>query len=81
MTEVARNLGRSLGWVSKWKRRYAEESWTGLKDQPRAPINYGNELSVTVKQAICQARLELEAEAELGIGLKLEFIPFTWRNR
>lgn len=69
-TEVAKNLNRSLGWVSKWKRRYAEESWTGLKDKPRAPINHGNELSATIKQAICQARLELEAEAELGVGLK-----------
>lgn len=70
VTEVARNLNRSLGWVSKWKRRYAEESWTGLKDKSRAPLNHGNELSAAVKQAICQARLELEAEAGLGDGLK-----------
>ena len=70
VTEVARNMTRSLGWVSKWKRRYAEESWTGLKDKSRAPLNHGNELSATVKQAICQARLELEAAAELGDDLK-----------
>lgn len=70
MTEVARNLNRSLGWVSKWKRRYAEGSWTGLKEKSRAPVKPGNELETTIKQAICQTRLELEAEAELGIGLK-----------
>jgi transposase InsO family protein len=70
MTEVAKNLNRSLGWVSKWNRRYAEESWTGLKEKSRAPIQHGNELSLTIKEAICQTRMELEAEAELGVGLK-----------
>lgn len=70
MTEVAKNLNRSLGWVSKWKQRYEEGSWTGLKDKSRAPIRHGNQLSTTIKEAICQTRLELEAEAELGIGLK-----------
>lgn len=70
MVEVARNLNRSLGWVSKWNRRYLEGSWTGLKEKSRAPINHGHELSPTIKEAICQARLELEAEAELGVGLK-----------
>lgn len=70
MVEVARSLNRSLGWVSKWKQRYAEGSWTGLKEKSRAPINHGNQLSPTIKQAIYQARLELEAEAELGVGLK-----------
>lgn len=70
VTEVARNLNRSLGWVSKWKRRYTEESWTGLQDKCCAPINHGNKLSAAVKQAICQARMELEVEAKLGTGLK-----------
>lgn len=70
MSEVARNLNRSLGWVAKWKRRYAEGSWTGLKDKSCAPTNHGNRLSAAMRQAICQARLELEAEAELGVGLK-----------
>ena len=70
IAEVARNMNRSPGWVAKWKRRYAEGSWTGLKEKSRAPIQHGNQTSVAIKQAICQARLELEAEAELGVGLK-----------
>jgi transposase InsO family protein len=70
MTEVARSLNRSLGWVSKWNRRYAEGSWTGLKEKSRAPIQHGNQLTSAIKEAVCQARLELEAEAELGVGLK-----------
>jgi transposase InsO family protein len=70
MTEVASNLNRSLGWVSKWKQRYEAGSWTGLKEQSRAPLKHGNQLPATVKEAIIQTRLELEAEAELGDGLK-----------
>ena len=70
MTEVASSLNRSLGWVSKWNRRYAEGSWTGLKEKSRAPIQHGKQLSTTIKKAICQTRMELEAEAELGFGLK-----------
>jgi len=70
IAEVAKILNRSPGWVSKWKRRYEEGSWTGLKEKSRAPITHGNQLSATIKQAVCQTRMELEAEAELGIGLK-----------
>lgn len=70
MTEVATNLGHSLGWVSKWKQRYEAGSWTGLKDQSRAPIQHGNQTSTKIKEAIIETRLELEAEAELGEGLK-----------
>lgn len=70
MAEVAENMNRSLGWVAKWKRRYHESGWKGLKDKSRAPIAHGNKLPMALKQIICQTRLELEAEAELGIGLK-----------
>ena len=70
ITEVARNMNRSPGWVTKWKQRYAQEGWPGLKDKSRAPIQHGNKLSATIRQAICQTRLELEAEASLGNGLK-----------
>ena len=68
--EVANDLGRSTGWVSKWKQRYEAGSWTGLKERARAPIRHGNQLPAIIKKTIIETRLELEAEAELGEGLK-----------
>lgn len=70
ITEVANDLGRSTGWVCKWKQRYEAGSWTGLKERSRAPIQHGNQLPATIKETIIETRLELEAEAELGEGLK-----------
>jgi transposase InsO family protein len=70
MADVAQTLNRSLGWVSKWKQRYETEGWTGLKERSRAPLKHGNRLPTETKEAIVQARLELEANAELGEGLK-----------
>jgi transposase InsO family protein len=70
MTEVSNNLGRSIGWVSKWYRRFNEEGWRGLQDRSRAPKNRPHRLRPSVRQAVCQVRLELEAEAALGTGLK-----------
>lgn len=35
ITEVANDLGRSTGWVCKWKQRYEAGSWTGLKEISR----------------------------------------------
>lgn len=70
MIEVAENMNRSLGWVAKWNRRFQKNGWAGLRDKSRAPIQHGHKLPVHVRQAICQARLELEANAELGLGLK-----------
>lgn len=70
MTEVANNLSRSIGWVSKWYHRYLEEGWQGLHDRSRIPKSFPNRLPATVKQIICQTRRELEVEAALGTGLK-----------
>lgn len=70
MAEVAKTLNRSLGWVCKWKQRYEEDGWQGLKDRSRAPTKHGNQLPTAVKKAIIQARLEVEADAMLGKGLK-----------
>jgi transposase InsO family protein len=68
--EVAQNMNRSVGWVSKWKKRFETEGWPGLRDRSRAPKRPGKTLPVEVKSAICQARMELECEAALGNGLK-----------
>jgi transposase InsO family protein len=68
--EAAQCLDRSPNWVWKWHKRYREDSWSGLKERSRAPKCHGNKLPETVRQAVRQARLELEAEASLGEGLK-----------
>lgn len=68
--EVAQSLNRSPRWVAKWHKRYKEKGWPGLKEQSRAPQKHGQQMPASVRAAICQARLELEAEAALGEGLK-----------
>lgn len=70
VSTIATNLGRSIGWVSKWLARYEAESWTGLKDHSRAPKRIIHETSPDIQAAICRIRMELEMEAELGSGLK-----------
>lgn len=68
--EVAQNLGRCVGWVCKWQKRFQAKGWKGLLTQSRAPKHPGNKVAAAVRVAIRQARLELEAEAALGEGLK-----------
>lgn len=68
--EVAANLGRHENWVSKWRNRFQEEGWQGLRSRSRRPKKHGRELAPEVRQAIIEVRLELEANAALGEGLK-----------
>lgn len=70
VVEVARRLNRSPRWVRKWRKRFEAEGWRGLKDRSRAPHTHGTRLPDSIRQAIVQARSELEAEAERGAGLK-----------
>jgi transposase len=61
---VAKQLHRSLAWVYKWHNRFgAEQQWDSLNDRSRAPQTHPNQLSVPERQAIIQARSELEMEA------------------
>ncbi len=69
-TEVATELGRSPQWVGKWWREYQVSGWAGLREKSRAPHQHGRRLSPAIRQAVQQARSELEAEAAGGIGLK-----------
>lgn len=67
---VAQQLQRHRNWVEKWYKRYQQEGWSGLKDRSRAPKTHGRKIKEEVRQAICQARSELEAEAATDVGLK-----------
>jgi len=60
---VAAALGRSLAWVYKWQARFAREGWAGLQSRSRAPHHPARRIPDTTRQAIRQARSELEAEA------------------
>lgn len=68
--EVVQTLNRHENWVRKWGQRYQAEGWAGLQDRSRAPQQHGRKLSAEARQAICQARSELEAAAASGAGLK-----------
>lgn len=68
--EVASALGRSERWVRKWWARFQTDSWEGLHDQSRCPHRLARQTSAAHKQAICEARSELEAEAATGDRLK-----------
>lgn len=64
-TQVSHELGCSRAWVYKWWRRFqAQEAWEDLADRPRTPQHCPRQLSATLRQAILQARRELEAEAD-----------------
>jgi len=62
--EVAQELGRSLAWVYKWQTRFkVNQDWGDLQDGSRVPHHQPSQLSEKSRQAIRQARSELEAEA------------------
>jgi transposase len=62
--EVAAILQRSPAWVYKWRQRFFErQAWEDLQERSRAPHRRPRQLAEAVRQAICQARSQLEAEA------------------
>lgn len=69
-TEVAQQLKRTARWVRKWHRRFLQEGWGGLEERSRAPHTSGNRLPEHLRQAVVQARSELEAEAARSDRLK-----------
>jgi transposase len=70
VSEVASNLGRHKNWVCKWRKRFEEEGWQGLRSRSRAPHKHGCKIAPKIRAAIIETRLEIEAAAALGEGLK-----------
>jgi transposase InsO family protein len=68
--EVAKQLERSPAWVRKYRRRFRQSSYAGLKEQSRAPHHVHNKQSIEMREAVIQARMELEAQAQTKGGLK-----------
>ncbi len=63
-SEAAQELSRARAWAYKWKTRYEQAGWEGLKPQSRAPKHVPRHTPVEVQQAILRVRSELEAERE-----------------
>lgn len=61
--EAAQELGRSVAWCYKWKARYEQAGWEGLKERSRAPRHVARKTGERVRQEILRVRSELEAEA------------------
>jgi hypothetical protein len=62
--EAAHELGRSVPWCYKWKRRYEQEGWAGMKERARTPHHVACKTPDRVREAILRVRSELEAEAQ-----------------
>jgi putative transposase len=62
--EAAQELGRSVPWCYKWKKRYEQEGWAGMKERTRAPHHVAGKTPDRVREAILRMRSELEAEAQ-----------------
>ena len=62
--EAAWELQRSSSWAYKWKTRFAQDGWVGLRSHSCAPKHVPGKTPVEVRQEILRIRSELEAEAE-----------------
>lgn len=62
--EAAAELGYCLSWAYKWRGRFDEAGWDGLKSQSRAPRHQPSRTSEKTKRKILEIRVELEEEAK-----------------
>ena len=58
-TEVLQRVGRSRGWLSKWRTRYAERGTAGLHSHRRGPRHHPQAWPSLIRQMIVQARRRL----------------------
>jgi hypothetical protein len=63
-SEAAQELGRAPSWCYKWKARYEQEGWAGLKERSRAPCHVARKTPAEVRQEILRIRSILEVEAQ-----------------
>jgi hypothetical protein len=63
VSQAAQEVGRARCWGYKWKARYDQEGWAGLKEKSRAPHYVARKTPAVVRQEILRVRSVLEAEA------------------
>ena len=68
--EIVKECERSERWFYKWRARYEQEGWQGLKSQSKAPKKHGTKYTTRMRQVIIETRSELEAGTALGTELK-----------
>jgi transposase InsO family protein len=62
--EAAQELSRSVPWCYKWKTRYEQEGWEGVRERSRAPRHVACKTPEQVRREILRIRSQLEAEAQ-----------------
>lgn len=62
--QASRELGRAPSWGYKWKARYDQDGWAGVKERSRAPRHVSRKTAEPVRQEILRVRSVLEAEAQ-----------------
>jgi putative transposase len=68
--DILKRLERSRSWLKKWKRRFNQEGWTGLKSQSRAPKRVSRAYDGRTHRAVEAARRRLERRTLGLIGAK-----------
>src|SRR5262245_43587281 len=69
MAEVARSVGRSVGWVHKMVKRYRLCGYEALAPRSRARKSQASKMSETYEDEICELRKSLsEAGLDAGAG-------------
>ena len=63
VSRIAELLNRSESWVYKWRTRFDQEGWPGLRSRPRTPHHHPTQLSDSIYETIRTVRSELEEEA------------------
>lgn len=69
-TAVARELGRSSRWVTKWVRRYDADGEAGLMDRSRRPKQSPGRLDNVVRSDVLRIRAELSDHRHANVGAK-----------
>lgn len=64
VSQATEELGRALAWGYKWKARYEQEGWAGIKARSRAPYRVARQTPAVVRQEVLRVRSVLEAEAQ-----------------
>lgn len=58
-TTILKRLGRSRAWLSKWKKRFDQFGWEGLKSQPFRPQRSPHRYDQPTRRMVIQARQRL----------------------
>ena len=68
--EILTRVSRSRSWLKKWKRRFEDHGWAGLRSQSRAPNGVSSAYDGGTRRAVAAARRRLERRAVGLIGAR-----------